>query len=264
MSCITLLSDFGLMDASVATTKGILMQHTPLLPIVDVSHLVEPYHLQQAAYILASSYRHFEKGTVHLILFDIFSEKQPRLLLCEREGYFFLAPDNGILPLTFAEPIQEMWSCFELTSNYSFKDWIERCAEIIHKLQSKTAKDLGLERCEIKNAPQHWQPKVNGSEVECHVIHIDRFENVVVNITKKQFETIGQGRPFSINFMRSESITEISAHYSNVKESDKLCRFNSAGFLEIAINHGNAASLFGLRLSREHHIVYNTIKIVFE
>ena len=83
MGCITLLSDFGLADASVASAKGILIQHKPLANIIDISHQVEPFHLQQAAYLLLAAYSNFPKGTCHVLLFDIFSDNTPTMLLCE-------------------------------------------------------------------------------------------------------------------------------------------------------------------------------------
>lgn len=264
MSCITLQSDFGLQDASVASVKGILMQYVPHLPIIDISHLTEPYHLQEAAYILTAAYRNFPKGTCHLILFDVFSAKDIRLLLCEKDGYYFLAPDNGILSLTFDSAVEQVWNCFELGEKNSFKDLVHHAGKVIQSLQTKKTSELGFPTCELRNAPAHWRPIISENNVECHVIHIDRFENVVINLTKKEFEEIGKGRNFRISFMRGEELTEISNHYSSKKDGEKLCRFNSNGYLEIAINRGKAASLFGLRLYREQHIMYNTIKIFFE
>ena len=264
MACITLMSDFGLQDASVASAKGILMQYAPHLPIIDISHLTEPYHLQQAAYILADAYYNFPSGTCHVLLFDVFAEKEPRLVLCEKDGHYFLAPDNGLLALAFDNGLEHVWNCFQLKEEHRFKDLLKRAGEVIKLLQGSTPGALKLPPCELKNAPLHWQPKVDENAVECHVIHIDRFENVVINMRKEQFEEIGRGRPFRIQFMRDEEIHEITNHYSNVKEGEKLCRFNGTGFLEIAINRGKAASLFGLRLHREQHLMYNTIKIFFE
>ncbi|HRO42925.1 MAG TPA: SAM-dependent chlorinase/fluorinase [Flavipsychrobacter sp.] len=264
MSCITLLSDFGLIDASVASAKGILMQYTPHIPIIDISHSIEPFHGQQAAYILASAYKNFPEGSVHIILFDVFSEKEPRLLLCENEGHYFLAPDNGILSLAFNNKPDNVWSCMELTKQNVFKDWLHQAASIIKQLQTSSAASLQLKSCELKNAPVHWLPKVNGNVVECHVIHIDRFENVVINITQTQFEEVQKGRPFRIQFMRDEEINTLRKHYSDEREGEKLCRFNATGYLEIAINRGKAASLFGLRLHQKQHVMYNTIKIFFE
>ncbi|RYD55084.1 MAG: hypothetical protein EOP56_17080 [Sphingobacteriales bacterium] len=264
MNCITLLSDFGLQDSSVAAAKGILMQYNPDARLVDISHLIEPFHLQQAAYILAAAYEHFPKGTCHLLLFDIFYGDTPRLVLCEKNGYYFLAPDNGILPLAFGNDYGKVWKYFELTAPFVFKDWIHAAAKVCNELKSKKTEQLELEPYELKNAPQHCQARVDGNTVECHVIHIDRFENVIINMTKEQFETVGKGRPFRIEFMRDEQLTELSDNYLVVKEGEKLCRFNSTGYLEIAINRGRAASLFGLKLFKERHLIYNTIKIYFE
>jgi S-adenosylmethionine hydrolase len=264
MSCITLQTDFGLQDASVASVKGILMQYVPQLPIIDISHLTEPYHLQQAAYILTTAYSNFPLGTCHLVLFDFFSDKNVRLLLCEKDGYYFLAPDNGILSLALNSEVNQVWNCFELSEKYSFKDFVHEAAKIIQLLQTKKPAELGFPICELRNAPTNCKPIISENGVECQVIHIDRFENVVINITKKEFEAIGKGRNFRINFMRDEEINVISNHYSSNKDGEKLCRFNSNGYLEIAINRGMAASLFGLRLYREQHIMYNTIKIFFE
>lgn len=263
MGCITLLSDFGLMDASVASAKGILMQYTGISPIVDISHSIEPFHLQQAAYILASAYPNFPAGTVHIILFDVFSEKEPRMLLCEKEGQYFIAPDNGILSLAFSDNYGRVWNCMELSSEQVFKDWIHRTGEVARQLQHSDAASLNLPSCELKNAPVHWLPKLEGNALECHVIHIDRFENVVLNVTREQFEELRGERNFRIQFAREE-INTINHHYSEKKEGEKLCRFNSTGYLEIAINRGNAGSLFGLRVHQKQHVIYNTIKILFE
>ena len=262
MSCITLLSDFGLQDASVAKAKGIMMQYSAL-PVIDVSHMIAPYHLQQAAYLLKASYRNFPAGSFHVLLFDFFAEKEPRQVLCEKDGHFFLAPDNGILSLAFDGILDNVWNCFEMRPENSFNDLLHKIGSTVKKLYD-SSDTSHLESCSLKNAPLNWKPVYENNTVECHVIHIDRFENVVVNITKDEFESLRHGRSFRIQFMRDEEIHEISRHYNDVKESEKLCRFNSTGYLEIAINRGAAASLFGLRLHHKQHLMYNTIKIFFE
>ena len=83
------------------------------------------------------------------------------------------------------------------------------------------------------------------------------------------FETNRKGRNFSIIFKRDEVINKISNTYSDVSEGEKLAFFNSAGYLEIAINKGNAAGLFGLQGFSENQqlssrLVYQSVKIFFE
>lgn len=263
MGCITLVSDLGLQDASVAIAKGILLKYAPGLPVVDISHYVEPYHIQQAAYLLKASGPYFPEGTCHIALCDVFSVRNPVMLVCVKDGNYFIVPDNGLLSLAFGNNIEEVYKCTQLADNKNFKDWIQEAALLALKLQDRKPADLGLEATTLKRAPMHWRPRIDGSMVECHVMHTDRFENVVINITKDEFDSIGRGRPFKIEFAKNEAITEISNHYSDVREGEKLCRFNSVGYLEIAMNKGNAAGLFGLQMRRDKHIVYNTINIYF-
>lgn len=263
MSCITLLSDFGLQDASAAAAKGIMMQHNQDAQIVDISHLIEPFHLQQAAYILAASYIHFPKGTCHVLLFDVFSEQLPKLVLCEHDGHYFLAPDNGLLPLAFGKDYHHVWLYHELQRPYIFKEWVHAAAKACSELAKVRPEALSLPAYELKNAPQHCRPKIDGDFAECQVIHIDRFGNVVINITKEEFDLACKDRPFRIQFMRDEEITVLSNSYLEVRDGEVLCRFNNTGYLEIAINRGPAASLLGLKLARDKHLIYNTIKISF-
>ncbi len=93
----------------------------------------------------------------------------------------------------------------------------------------------------------HLRPLLDNNWIEGQIIFIDNFENVIVNITQEQFEEQRKGRKFRIVFKRDEVIDRISESYADVPEGEKLALFNSAGYLEIAINKGNAAGLFGLK-----------------
>lgn len=263
MACITLISDFGLQDASVASAKGILMQYSAN-PIIDISHLVAPYHKQQAAYLLLSSYKNFPDGTCHVVLLDVFYNKKPRLVLCEKDGYWFLAPDNGILSIAFGKAVTNPLACFEWELPGHFNDWLHETGRVLEKLYSAAGIGSGYKQCAINDDNTNFQPLITANSADCQVIHIDRYENVVINITKTQFDEAARGRRFRIEFMRGEQISEISPHYSSVKEGSKLCRFNNAGYLEICINRQNAAGLFGLKMNMGQNLMYSNIKIFFE
>jgi S-adenosylmethionine hydrolase len=111
--------------------------------------------------------------------------------------------------------------------------------------------------------------------IEGQIIFIDNFENVIVNITQEQFEQQRKGRRFKIVFKRDEVVERISGSYADVAEGEKLVLFNSAGYMEIAINKGNAAGLFGLKGYSENsqqlsstamlsRLFYQTVKVYFE
>ena len=259
MACITLLSDFGLQEASVAIAKGILMQHSPATPIVDISHEIQPFNASQAAYLLASAYPNFPKGTIHVLLFDLFSEPAPRLVLCEHNGHYFLTPDNELLPLALGTDIAGT-VCFTMTNEHTFPDWLNAAGEVINSLRSKKADDLGLPPIKLKVTKDKSAARLDAGAIICEAIHVDHYENVVINLTRQQLEQWIGGRQFRLTFAGMEEIEAISNSYSDVREGFKLCRFNSVGYLEICVNRGKAASLFGLKLGG----LQNDIKIIIE
>ena len=257
MNCITLLSDFGSQDAGVAIARGILMRHAPVHTIIDISHEIAPFQIGQAAYLLDSAYKHFPTGTVHILLFDIFSQPLPRLVLVFHNDHYFLAPDNGLLPLALGS-VNKVWECLVLNKGTTFSDWLNTMGILINQLSESTHEALGLRPTTLKSKTLRSQPALLGDTIFCDVIHIDHYENVVLNITRQEFETLVQQRPFTILFMAMEEISEISTHYRDVRDGYKLCRFNSNDHLEICVNKGKAASLFGLRLGGKN----NNIKII--
>ncbi len=259
MACITLLSDFGLQDTSVSAAKGILMQHIPHLQIIDLSHNILPFHAAQAAYLLASAYRSFPAGTCHLILSDVFSEKPSRLLLTEYSGQFFLSADNGILPSAFRSGYNS-WLYFEMNGDNTFSDWLHAAGKATGSLQSAGPSSLSLSTFALRPLSSPKNRLSADGVIDCEVVHIDNYGNAVLNITKNEFEALAAGRSFRIQFKMVEDIDILSVSYADVREGYKLCRFNSNGHLEICINRGNAASLFGLRLGGKN----NDIKIYFE
>jgi S-adenosylmethionine hydrolase len=118
------------------------------------------------------------------------------------------------------------------------------------------------------------RPTTGENWIEGQIIFIDNFENVIVNITQEQFERQRKGRRFKIVFKRDETIERISGSYADVPQGEKLALFNSAGYMEIAINKGNAAGLFGLRgysangstasVMMQNRLFYETVKVYFE
>ena len=117
------------------------------------------------------------------------------------------------------------------------------------------------------------RPTMGPDWMEGQIIFIDNFENVVVNIMEKEFETQRKGRSFKIVFTRNETISSMSNNYASVNRGEKLAWFNSAGYLEIAINRGNMAGLFGLQgISEfsdqggvlENKWFYQTVRIFFK
>jgi S-adenosyl-L-methionine hydrolase (adenosine-forming) len=255
---ITLLSDFGLHDASASAVKGTLLTNIPDARITDISHEISPFDVTQGAYVLGSAYRHFPVGTVHIVLIDVYYGTLPKLVLAGINGHYFLAPDNGILPLAIGDQALNSWLCFELTKDQSFGAWIKAAAETIRALQSSGS--TGLKAHTLYATATAATADLLNNEVACAVQYIDNFGNVVTDMTREHFDSRNKTGRFQVNFMRVNVITGISRNYSDVQAGDNLCRFNRNGYLEICVNQGSASSLFGFRARGKH----NDIKITFE
>lgn len=266
MSIVTLTTDFGWKDHYVGAVKGALLRELPDLNIVDISHGIDPFNILQGAYILKYAYREFPVGTVHIIGIDSeWSKTKPHLAI-EANGHFFIGADTGIFNLLFtenevAEIVEISLSREPKTRSFPTRDVFAPAA--CRLLRTNNLSEIGG-AAEAYRKSSSWKPVVegNGKRILGMVIYVDRYDNVVSNISRKDFEEVGQGRAFEISLPRNtsirirniheqytpEHITDISSH-----QGKEGALFNSADFLEIAIYRSDprltrgAAGLLGLK-----------------
>ena len=275
MPLLTLTSDIGQRDYLVGAVKAQLLQINPGFQIVDISHNIPPFNYPQAAYVCRSAIKNFPAFTYHIILVNLFEKKPEQLLIAYHKEQYFLCADNGLLSMILEEK-PEMVIGIPL-DKLAVKNTIY-CTGIMGKIvnqliNGESIKDIGIPDVSYLEK-NHLRPLLDNNWIEGQIIFIDNFENVIVNITHEQFEEQRKGRSFRIVFKRDEVIDRISESYADVNEGEKLALFNSAGYLEIAINKGNAAGLFGLKGFSEkamqvsnmiqNQLLYQTIKVFFE
>lgn len=273
MALITLTSDIGNQDFLAGAAKGQLLQMDPAFQIIDITHSISPFNYPQAAYICRNAIRHFPAQTFHIVLVNLFEHRPDQLLLAFHQDQYILCADNGLISMILEEK-PEMVIGLQTDKN-AVRNTLH-CIQVFGQaikavLQGKALAQIGepdlpyLEKNPLR-------PLFSEGWIEGQIIYIDNFENVVVNITREQFEEQRKGRRFTIVFKRDEVIEKISETYADVPEGEKLAIFNSAGYLEIAINKGNAAGLFGLQGYLEqaqnaylqNRLFYQTVKIFFQ
>jgi len=249
MAIITLTTDLGDKDIYQAALKGSILKLLPTVNIVDITNSVAAYNIQQAAFILKNSFHYFPDATVHLIGIDTVNNNNTRYLAAQYKNHFFICADNGIFSLMFDFEPQEI---VEIDIMRDFKFLHFPLADIFVKAVSHLAQggklnEIGLPVNEFEKK-MNLQPVVEKNLIKGGVIYIDAFQNVITNITKEFFNKVQQGRHFKLSFKRNETINQLSWHYNEVPEGEKLCLFGISDHLEIAINKGNASGLLGLNL----------------
>ncbi len=274
MPLVTLTSDIGFQDYLVGAAKGRLLQINPTFTIADITHLLPPFNYTQSAYICRNAIKNFPSHTFHIILVNLFEHKTENLLLAFYEDQYILCADNGLLTM-IAEGKPEIIIRLQAdkTKIKNTLYCIDIMGQAIQALaEGKRLQDIGEMDVDITEK-NHLRPFIAPDSMEGQIIFIDNFENVIVNITRSQFEEQRGQRKFRIETRRNDHIETLSESYADVPEGEKLALFNSAGYLEIAINKGNAAGLlFGLMGYKEepanaylqNRLFYNVVKIYFE
>lgn len=274
MPLLTLTSDIGTQDYLVGAVKAQLLQLNPAFQVVDITHDIPPFNYPQAAYICRSAIKNFPPYTYHLILVNLFEHKPEQFLLAFHNEHYFLCADNGLLSMILEEkPEMVIGIPLEKLTPRNTLHFTSEMGRVVDQL----VRGESIQRIGNPDPPflekHHLRPLLDNNWIEGQIIFIDNFENVIVNITHEQFEEQRRGRSFKIVFKRDEVIDRISESYADVNEGEKLALFNSAGYLEIAINKGNAAGLFGLKGFNEktrqvsnilqNQLLYQTVKVYF-
>jgi S-adenosylmethionine hydrolase len=197
-------------------------------------------------------------------LTDLYAHKGQQLLYVYENGQHIFCADNGFITMLFDDKPLQLYKLSEQATPYNFMNICDLFLSTIAGLEHGNR--MGLINIDVHQivVKQSVYAFYNNHILEAQVIYIDHFGNVVLNVTHKQFNEVCQGRKFKILFMRDEEINQISTHYNDVPEGEKLCLFNTADYLEIAVNKGNAARLFGFQESNDRSLFYNTIKLFFE
>lgn len=275
MPLLTLTSDIGNQDYLVSAMKAQLLQINPDFQVIDITHNIPPFNYPQAAYTCRNAIKNFPPFTYHLIMVNLFDSKPEHLLLAYHKDQYLMCADNGLITMILEEkPELVIGIPLEKQALKHSIYCVSKMGKVVNQLANGASiKNIGIPDISYQEK-NHLRPMLGNNWIEGQIIFIDNFENVIVNITHEQFEEQRKGRSFQIVFKREEKIEQISESYADVSEGEKLALFNSAGYLEIAINKGNAAGLFGLKGYSEktkqasnmmqNQLPYQTIRVYFE
>jgi len=273
MPLITLTSDFGEEDYLAGAVKGILLNHIQQAQPVDISHQLLPFNDHKTAYVVSNTVKYYPDHTYHLILCNLYYHLPDYLLFVRHQKQYYLMADNGLITMILNEPPEEVVSLpLDQSRQKNIICLIEVLAHAIQRHASgETMEAIGNPVSSVKTR-KVLQPIITDQYIDGQILYIDPYENVIINITRAQFEMACNGRRFKIRYSRNDSLNRISETYADVTPGDRLALFNAAGYLEIAINRGNAAGLFGLSGYSEQNqgkysqarLSYQSVRVVFE
>lgn len=273
MTLVTLSTDIGQQDYIVPALKGQLISNAPQAQIIDITHYLSQSNLPEAAYLCSNAFSYYPANTIHIVLLNFFEIARPHVLITKHNDQYIICADNGWLTMLLEKTPSEVYA-LPINTKQTFLQITQQISKAVaHICNGKPLEEIAQQTTDII-VKHPLKPTASENWIKGQIIFIDNFENVVINITKSFFEEHRKGRSFKIAFKRNETIEALSNNYLSIHEGEKLAWFNSAGYLEIAINKGNMAGLFGLQgfneimykegKAMQNKWFYQTITVFFE
>jgi S-adenosyl-L-methionine hydrolase (adenosine-forming) len=261
---ITLTTDFGLDDNFVGVMKGVIAGIAPEARVVDLSHAVPPQDVAAGAFVLATGFEFFPEGTIHVAVVDPGVGSARRAIALAAGGYTWVAPDNGLLgyalaALAAAGRLGGRWldgwwrlgadaRAVELTEREYWRATLSLTfhgRDVFAPVAAHLAAGVPLgalgrpvDRVQALALPP---PERDGDGWRGQVVYVDRFGNLVTNISERELE-LARWRVS----VAGREIAGLSPSYTAMQDLGAI--FGSAGYLEIAAPNDSAAALLGARV----------------
>jgi S-adenosyl-L-methionine hydrolase (adenosine-forming) len=251
---IVFMTDFGIVDDSVALCKGVMLQIAPEAQIIDLTHQVTPYSIEDAARFLVGTTPYYPAGTVFLSVIDPgVGSTRKAIIAKSKKGHYFVLPDNGLITLVQdQEGIEEAreitnpaWTIGKsFSSTFHGRDIFSPAAAHLAAGQDWT--QVGpvvpnLVRLQIKTA------RMVGNRIEGDIIGIDGpFGNLISNIPADMFQQLGIAKNDTVMVEVGTQKFEMPfvKTFSDVPANHILMYVDSRGRIALAVNEGNFAKKF--------------------
>ncbi|MCX7595680.1 MAG: SAM-dependent chlorinase/fluorinase [Fischerella sp.] len=254
---LTLLSDFGDRDVYVGVMKGAIATINSRVKIVDLTHQIPPQDIAAARFCLMDAYPYFPVGTVHVAVVDPGVGGLRRAIAVEFANGFLVGPDNGLFTGVLSQnpaiavvelTNPEYWRTPHPSSTFHGRDIFAPVGA--HLASGVPLKRLGREidpetlvKLEIPNCSR------TGNTITGCIQYIDHFGNLVSNIPGSYV----QGKSWVV--VLGEKTIAGSRTYGDVKVGSAVALIGSHGWVEIAINCGNARSQLQMHLGDTIQVV---------
>ena len=253
---ITLLTDFGESDPYSGAMKGVILSICPKARIIDLSHNIQKHNIHEGALYLLSVAKYFPKNTIHLVVVDPGVGSSRKSLIVQSRNYFFIGPDNGVLSLAaLDDKVQKIIAI----SNDAY--FLKPVSSTFHgrDIFASVAAHLAVNRRieEFGGTTRDWiqieipKVKIDGNKIYGEIIHIDRFGNVITNISQEIFQRIQKSEIefIQIQINQFDSKIKLCKAYDQVGLGELLGIFGSSNLLEIARNQDSAAAALNVQVN---------------
>jgi S-adenosylmethionine hydrolase len=256
---IVFMTDFGVVDDSVAICRGVMYSIMPEVRIVDLTHQVTPFSITDGARFLYGATPYYPAGTVFVVVIDPTVGSARKAIVAEsKKGQFFVLPDNGLLTLVEQrdgiEAVREItnpdWMIGRKTSStFHGRDIFSPAGAHVARGDdwTKVGPEMpvaSLVRLDLK------APHLNDRGISAEVIATDGpFGNLVTNLDAEEFLKLGyqRGQEVPVKIGDKEMKLKFVKTFSDVPLNQPLIYIDSRGRFAMAVNQNSFAAIYGVK-----------------
>lgn len=248
-STVALLTDFGLDDNYVGIMKCVLTDICPQVTMLDICHEVPPQNLLSGAFLASGAAKFFPADTVLLGVVDPGVGSGRRSIALEFGEFKCVGPDNGLFDMLRKH--FELRSAWELSNESLHLDHVSATfhgRDVFAPVAAHLANGVKIESVGHQIDPDDLvrlppsAPFVRENRVEAHIIHVDRYGNLITNLSVAEYRDWADGRDVDVEL--GDQPLKLYRTFSEVSRGQPLAYFGSAGQLEVAVRDGSAARHF--------------------
>jgi len=256
---IVFMTDFGVLDDSVAICRGVMYGIMPEVRIVDLTHQVTPFSVFEGARYLFGATPYYPSGTVFVVVVDQgVGSSRKAIVAHSKKGQYFVLPDNGVITLVEQrdgiDAVREItnteWMIgSKLSSTFHGRDIFSPVGA--HLARGDDWSKVGpampvkdLVRLDLKIA------KVDEHGLNASVIATDGpFGNLVTNVEGSDFLKLGykHGQEVPLKVGDKELKMKFVKTFSDVPVGNPLLYIDSRGHLGLAVNQKSFAETYGIK-----------------
>ncbi|MGD0018926.1 MAG: SAM-dependent chlorinase/fluorinase [Candidatus Limnocylindrales bacterium] len=270
---VSLLTDFGVADPSVAACKGVILRINPDVRLIDISHGVARHCVAHGAAILWAALPYLPAG-IHLAVVDpgVGTERRAIALRTGR-GDHLVGPDNGLL-LPAAERLggivaahlleNRAYRLAPVSRTFHARDIFAPAAAHLSRGVALDAFGAALDPASLVRL-ETPAPAYSPGHLDASVAFVDTWGNVQLLAEPADLET-AIGRVSNGDELRVEAadgsslggVDGIDLHwrltYGDAEPGEPLVFLDSYGRLALAVNLQSAAERYGLEADRRVRI----------
>jgi S-adenosylmethionine hydrolase len=247
---ITLTTDYGTNDHLVGAMKGVILKIQPEAQIVDINHNVLPYDVLDGALSIGAAYRYFPARTVHVVVVDPGVGTPRRPIIATINNQYFVAPDNGVLSVVYGreDPIlvhhitSDHYYLKPVSPTFHGRDIFAPVAAWLTKNWQTEAFGEVIEDFTKFAVPK---PKTQAGMLRGAVLRVDHFGNLMTNFTVEDLPETMRNPGVIAMSVGGKPVKHFVETFADGPLNEAVALVGSSGFIEIAMNKGNAANALG-------------------